>query len=139
MADALCYKTRGIIFFPKDKIPKKGNVLETLGVIPDTFAGNMFSRLYDYYFDGATDFAKEYKLYYSKEYDTLAEFIEEHYIIEPELAKKFAKGNYAMKECSIRSVERNIETLDYDEDIKNIFSDAVGGIEDEDPDGFYYK
>ena len=44
-----------------------------------------------------------------------------------------------MKECSSRSVERNIETLDYDEEIKKIFSDAVGGIDDEDPDGFYYK
>lgn len=43
-----------------------------------------------------------------------------------------------MKECSIRSIERNVETLNYDDEIKRMFSDAVGGIEDEDPDGLYY-
>ena len=44
-----------------------------------------------------------------------------------------------MKECSRRSIERNIETLNYDESFKNAFSKAVGGLEDEDQDGFYYE
>lgn len=139
MEKALCLKTSGVIYFPKDKIPKKAVVIKTLGVRENTFAGNVVARLYDYYFDCATDFEKEYKLYYVNEYDTLAQFIEEHYNIESERAKQFSKEHYAMKECSSRSIERNIENLDYDEDIKRMFSEAVGGIEDEDPDGIYYK
>ena len=66
-------------------------------------------------------------------------FIEEHFNIEHEDAIKLATGNYSMKECSRRSMERNIETLNYDESFKNAFSKAVGGLEDEDQDGFYYE
>lgn len=139
MTDELCYKKSGIIYFPINKIPKKSTVLDALGVIPNTFAGNVFSRLYDYYFDGATDFVKEYESYYSAEYTTAEQFIEERYNIDPEKAKKYAKEHYARKECSSRSIERNIETLDYDEDIKRLFSEVVGGIRDEDPDGIYYE
>lgn len=139
MEKDLCHKSFGIIYFPIEKIPKKAEVIKSLGVRENTFAGNVIGRLYDYYFDGAIVFEKEYMLYYAKEYDTLAQFIEEHYNIEPEKAEKYAKGHYAMKECSSRSIERNIENLDYDEDIKRMFSEAVGGIMDEDPDGIYYK
>ena len=52
---------------------------------------------------------------------------------------KLAEGNYSMKECSRCSVERNIETLNYDESFKKAFSKAVGGLEDEDQDGIYYE
>ena len=50
-----------------------------------------------------------------------------------------AEGNYSMKECYRRSIERNIETLNYDESFKNAFSKAVGGLKDEDQDGVYYE
>lgn len=138
MPDSLCYKSHGIIYFQKRKIPSKRTVLKRLGVRPGTFAGGTISRLYDYYFDGATDFVSEFKKYYSKEFDSAVQFIEERYNIEHEKAFKFAAGHYSMKECSIRSIERNVETLNYDDEIKRMFSDAVGGIEDEDPDGLYY-
>ena len=44
-----------------------------------------------------------------------------------------------MKECSHRSIERNIEKLNYDENFKIAFSKAVGGLEDEDKNGVYYE
>lgn len=139
MKESLCYKSEGRIFFPVDLLPKKGKVLKTLGVRKNTFAGNMVSRMYDYYFSGAVDFYKEYRKYYSREFPSLKEYIEERYNIDPSLAKKYSTGHYCMNECSRRSIERNVETLNYDEDFKHKFSEAVGGIEDEDPDGIYYE
>ena len=138
MVESLCYKSHGIIFFPNHMIPKKRTVLKRLGVKPGTFAGGMISRMYDYYFDGAIDFVSEYKKYYSKEFSSTAQFIEERFNIEHERAIKYATGCYSMKDCSIRSIERNVETLNYDDEFKRMFAEAVGGIEDEDSDGFYY-
>ena len=138
MPDSFCYKFQGTLYFQKRKIPKKRTVLKRLGVKPGTFAGGTISRLYDYYFNGAVDFVSEYNGYYSREFDSAAQFIEEKYNIEHEKAIRYAAGHYSMKECSIRAIERNIETLIYDEEIKSMFSEAVGGIEDEDPNGLYY-
>ena len=82
---------------------------------------------------------KEYRKYYRKEFCSVEKFIEEHFNIELDDAKKLAEGNYSMKECSRCSVERNIETLNYDESFKKAFSKAVRGLEDEDQDGIYYE
>lgn len=139
MNKASCYKINGINYFRQKDIPGKKRVMKSLGVKKNTFAGNMISRIYDYYFQGAIKFRKEYRKYYRKEFCTIEKFIEEHFNIECEDAKKLADGNYSMKECSRRSVERNIETLNYDEDFKKAFSQAVGGLEDEDQDGVYYE
>lgn len=139
MDKPLCYKSHGYIFFPIDEIPQKRIVMKTLGVRKKTFAGDMISRMYDYYFDGAVDFAKEYKKYYSKEFNSLEDYIEEHYNIDRERAEVYARGHYAMKECSRRSIERNVETLNDDKEFKRLFAEAVGGIDDEDPDGVYYE
>lgn len=139
MTKITCYKKDGIIYFQQKSIPCKRRVMKALGVKKDTFAGNMISRVYDYYFQGAINLRKEYKKYYRKEFCTLEKFIEEHFNIECEEAKKLAAGNYSMKECSRRSIERNIETLNYDESFKRAFSKAIGGLEDEDQDGVYYE
>jgi len=139
MSDELCYKSRGTIYFPTRKIPQKHTVLKRLGVKRRSFAGGMISRMYDYYFSGAVDFYSEYRRYYSKEYNSLPEFIEEHYNIDHAHALQYAKEHYSMKNCSYHSIERNIETLNYDSEFKTMFSDAVGGILDEDPDGIYYE
>ena len=139
MNEPVCYKKRGRVYFRKKDIPRKTRVLKKLGVKKNTFAGNMVSRVYDYYFDGATNFRTEYRRYYKKEFSCVASYIEEHFNIEHDEALKFAIGNYSMKDCSSRSIERNIETLNYDEDFKKAFSIAVGGLEDEDPDGIYYE
>lgn len=44
-----------------------------------------------------------------------------------------------MKNCTQQSIERNIETLNYDSALKNAFYKAVGGINDEDQDRLYYE
>lgn len=134
-----CYKIDGRIYFRKKDIPRKKKVLKRLGVKKNTFAGNMISRVYDYYFQGAVNFKKEYRKYYRKEFDSLASFIEEHFNIEHNYAKKLAADNYSMNECSKRSIETNTETLNYDRSFKMAFSKAVGGLEDEDKDGVYYE
>lgn len=113
--------------------------MKRMGVKRNTFAGNMVSRMYDYYFQGAINFRKEYRNYYRKEFDSLEKFIQEHFNIELDCAKKLAEGNYCMKACSRSSIERNIETLNYDEHFKLAFSKAVGGLKDEDQDGICYE
>lgn len=138
MKEALCYKSEGRIFFPVDCLPKKRNVLKMLGVKKGTFAGNMVSRMYDYYFAGAIDFKKEYHRYYRFEFSSLEEYIEERFNVDVERGKKYAAGHYCMKDCT-RSIERNIESLNYDKNFKSKFSEAVGGIDDEDSDGIYYE
>lgn len=139
MNEISCYKINGRIYFRQKDIPHKRRVMKALGVKKNTFAGNMISRVYDYYFQGAINFRKEYKKYYRKEFSSVDKFIQERFNIECEDAKKLAEGNYSIKECSHRSIERNIETLNYDESFKNAFSKAVGGLEDEDKDGVYYE
>lgn len=133
-----CYKTDGRAYFRKKDISRKKKVMKKLGVKKNTFAGDMVSRMYDYYFQGAVNFRREYRKYYRKEFSSLEKFIEEHYNIETDAAKMLVAGDYSMKECSRRSIERNIETLNYDESFKKAFSEAVGGLEDEDQDGIYY-
>ena len=132
------YKHEGKVFFDRKRIPRKRSVIKSLGVKKNSFAGNMVSRLYDYYFKGAEVFRKEYRKYYKNEFETMVEFLEQRYDLERREAEKYAKGDYAMTSCSRMSIERNIETLNYDEDLKKTFSDAVGGLIDEDSDGFYY-
>ena len=139
MTETTCYKINGRIYFQQKSIPSKRRVMKMLGVKKKTFAGNMISRVYDYYFQGAINFRKEYKKYYRREFCSLHKFIEERFNIEYNEAKKLADGNYSMKDCSRRSIERNIETLNYDENFKRAFSKAVGGLKDEDQDGFYYE
>lgn len=135
----MCYKINGRVYFQSKEIPSKRKVLKKLGVKKKTFAGNMVSRLYDYYFQGAVNFRKEYKKYYKKEFTSVEKFIEEHYNIEFDKVLKLAQNNYSMKECSKYSVERNVETLNYDKRFKEAFSKAIGGLRDEDSDGVYYE
>lgn len=139
MSEPSCYKIGGKVYFRRKKIPRKSQVLKKLGVRKNTFAGNMVSRVYDYYFDGAVNFRKEYQRYYRKEFSSVKEFIEEHFNIENEAAIKLAMDDYSIKDCSYRAIERNIETLNYDENFKKAFSRVVGGLEDEDQDGVYYE
>lgn len=139
MNKSIAFKEYGIIYFPKKKIPRKHCVMKKMGVRKNTFAGNAVSRMYDYYFKDAINLKKEYKKYYRKEFDSAIKFIEEHLNMEHALAVKLAYGNYSIKYCTSQSVERNIETLNYDEKLKKSFSDAIGGIADEDPDGIYYE
>lgn len=110
-----------------------------MGVKKNTFAGNLISRIYDYYFRGAINFRKEYRKYYRKEFDSVERFIQEHFNIELDDAKKLAEGNYSMKDCNRCSFERNIETLNYDEHFKFVFSEVVGGLIDEDQDGIRHE
>ena len=67
MNEVTCYKKDGRIYFRKKDIPYKRYVMKRMGVKKNTFAGNMISRVYDYYFYGAINFRKEYKKYYKKE------------------------------------------------------------------------
>ena len=139
MNEPIVYNEYGIIYFPKKKIPRKYFVLKKIGVKKNTFAGNTISRMYDYYFKDAINFKKEYKKYYRKEFASVIIFIEEHFNMDHDRAVKLANGNYSIKYCTSQSIERNIETLNYDEKLKKSFSDAIGGIADEDPDGIYYE
>lgn len=139
MSEPSCYKKDGKVYFRIKNIPRKSQLMKKLGVKKNTFAGNMISRVYDYYFDGALNFRKEYRRYYRKEFGSVEEFIEEHFNIVHNEAIKLAMDDYSMKNCSSRSIERNIETLNYDESFKKAFSEAVGGLDDEDSDRIYYK
>ena len=139
MKEPLCFKADGHFFFPKKRIPRKAAVLKKLGVKKGTFAGNMIARAYDYYFTGAIDFNKEYRKYYRLEFSSITGYIEERYNIEKSKAQQYADNHYCMKECSRYAIDRSVETLNYDQDFKTKFSEAVGGIKDEDSDGVYYE
>ena len=56
MNQTSCYKINGKIFFKHKDVPCKRRVMKMLGVKKSTFAGNMISRVYDYYFQGAINF-----------------------------------------------------------------------------------
>ena len=89
MNETSCYKINGRIFFKHKDVPCKRRVMKTLGVKKNTFAGNMISRVYDYYFQGAINLKKEYRKYYRKEFCSVEKFIEEHFNIELDDAKKY--------------------------------------------------
>lgn len=132
-------KKEGILYFDNSKLPCKWIVMHRMGVKSKSFAGNMVSRLYDYYFAGAVDFYKEYCNFYSKEYESIMEYMEQHYNISHKDAEIMAIGSYSMKRCTRDSIERNIETLNDDAAFKEAFSVAVGGLIDEDQDRIYYE
>lgn len=139
MNEPSCYKKDGQVYFRIKTIPRKSKLMKKLGVKKNTFGGNMISRVYDYYFAGALNFKKEYGRYYRKEFGTVEKFIEEHFNIDHNEAIKLAEDDFSIKQCNYQSIERNLETLNYDESFKKAFSEAVGGLEDEDSDGIYYE
>ena len=59
MNEVTCYKKDGRIYFRKKDIPYKRYVMKRMGVKKNTFAGNMISRVYDYYFYGAINITKK--------------------------------------------------------------------------------
>ena len=136
MYEPKAWRFDGKIFFIRRRLPKKVHVLKDLGVKRNSYAGNIISRMYDFYFGEATDFTREYKKYYSKEYDTLSEFIEEHYNIDSDRAALYAEQHYCMKDC-FSTIDRNIETLEYDSDFLALFFNAIGGVEHENTNGVY--
>jgi Predicted ferric reductase len=129
MSEPSCYEKAGRVFFREKFIPRKSQVMKKLGVKKNTYAGNLISRVYDYYFNGALNFRNEYRKYYRKEFRSVEKFIEEHFNIEHNEAKRLAADDYSMKDSLYRSVERNIETLNYDQYLKNAISEAIGGLE----------
>jgi hypothetical protein len=139
MIDPLFFKTNGNIYFKEDMLPTKAEVLRRLGTKKNTFAGNAISRVYDYFFKGAINFKREYRRYYRKEFSSVVKFIEEHFNIDHDKTLILSKGNYSMKDYSYCSLDRNIETLNDDEGLKESFFKAVGGLKYEDQDGVYYE
>lgn len=139
MSEPSCYKKDSKIYFRSKDIPRKSRVLKKLGVKKNTFAGNIVSRVYDYYFKGALRFRKEYRRYYRKEFRSLKIYIEEHFNLGHDEAIKLAADNYSMKDCSNFYIERDIDTLNYDESFKKVISEALGGLKDEDQVGIYYE
>ena len=65
--------------------------------------------------------------------------MEQHHNISHDNALFMSKGSFSMKNCVRDSVERNIENINYDKELKNAFSNAIGGLIDEDTDGIYYE
>lgn len=136
-----CYIINERIYFRQKDIPSKKQLLKIMGVKKNTFAGNMISRIYDYYFHGAITLRKEYNKYYRNEFSSLAKFIQERYNIESDKAEEFAaEGNYSIKDYSMYSLDKNIiATFKCDENFINAFYKAIGGVEIEDSNGIYYK
>ena len=134
----IAYKIKGILYFDSKALPGKKVVLKRMGVRCNTFAGNIISRLYDFYFKGALNFNKDYHKYYKREYRTIVDYMEQHHNISHENAVLMSKGSFSMKNCSLDSIELSFMFINEDENIVNAFSEAVGGIIDEDSDGFYY-
>lgn len=117
----------GRIFFQESKLPSKFQIIKKLGVRQNSYAGNLVSRVYDYYFYGALNFKREYQLYYQKEFSSLERFIEEHFNIGYDKAITLAEGNYSMKEYSSKSFDKNIEIMNYDKEFKCAFVAAIEG------------
>lgn len=138
MKNCIGIKKKGTLYFNHSKLPSKRTVMHRMGVKSKSFAGNMVARMYDYYFADAVNFNIEFRKYYKKEYDSITEYMEQHYNILHEDVESMAAGSYSMKRCTQDSIERNVETLNYDDAFKNAFSIAVGGLIDEDQDGIYY-
>lgn len=125
-----CHIKNERIYFCQKNIPSKKQVLKRIGVKKNTFAGNIVSRIYDYYFQGAVNFRKEYTKYYRDEFSSLDKFIQEHFNIESDDAIKMAVDNYSMKDYSIYSIDRTIEEIiNYDESFINAFYKAIGGVQ----------
>ena len=139
MKNNIAYKKGGILYFNNSVLPSKRIVMKRMGVKRRTFAGNVVSRLYDFYFQGALDFNKDFRKYYKKEYASIVDYMEQHHNISHDNALFMSKGSFSMKNCVRDSVERNIENINYDKELKNAFSNAIGVLIDEDTYGIYYE
>lgn len=139
MIKSTVYKNNGLIFFNNTTLPCKTIVLYRMGVKRKSYAGNIVSRLYDFYFKGAINLNREYRLYYKKEYMSFIDFIEQHHNIEHDLAVYLSNGHFSIKRYSYRSIDSNICRLEESKSISEAFLKAIGGIKDEDSDGFYYE
>lgn len=127
MKHPVVYWIEGKMFFRESWLPPKWLVQKRLGVQKSTYAGNVISRMYDYYFQGAVNFKWEYRTYYRKEFATVENYLEQRYHFSREEAEVLVEGNYSMKSYGAESPEKNMENLNYDKDFEKAFYHALTG------------
>ena len=93
--------------------------------------GDLISKIYDFYCDGAKNLFVEYKKYYRKEFDSYNDFLARKYnLLEFEIKELSSKFLYAKEIKDIK--DYSIEQLCENEEIKELLLEFLGGKTDED-------
>lgn len=123
-------KANGYCFFTRD-LPTFQSFCRYLGIEKNSYAGSVAKRLYNQYFGGKQNLQREYRKYYKKEFSTYKEYLEIRLNLNSILAEELSEGNYYFTEISKKHDDVKY-SLDYDDGLKQIFADFVGGIRNED-------
>ena len=123
----MIYKTSEFVFFTHRACKNSRIFLKYLGVKKKSYAGRVARRLYNEFFGTKYKLNKYYKKYYGNEYESCSSFLINRWNLGEELAKKISKGNYYF---TVRSYKKDNPSyyFDYDENLKSIFYNFVGGI-----------
>lgn len=89
------------IFFDKNCINDENEIFYILGVKKNSYAGSIFSRLYDLYFDHSIQLKNEYKKFYRKEYLSFESFLFDKYNLSQSEIDRFSCCNLYFKHYSL--------------------------------------
>lgn len=105
--------------------------LHFLGVKPKTYIGNVFGRLFDYYFKNSVQLYKEYKNSYKKEFSSFEEYLRnKHNLNDKEIKALKNKSSYYKHFENIPG--GTPENLLFYEEVKDRVYDFFGGLKNED-------
>lgn len=114
-------------FFIKNKNMNRKNFLDLFHVVRNSYLYELYNRLYDYIIGNSINLYNEYKSYYKCEYEDFATFLVEHYNIPESLVKKY-DNRYSYYKYMDVGKDQPLSSLMYDETIKEIVKEFIGGF-----------
>lgn len=113
------------IFFNAHKIKSKQQLFNTLLIVPDSVIGIVVARIYNWYFEGAVNLKREYKIYYKQEFENFKEFLSKHYLVPKRYINTIVSEDFWMKDLKV-NIDYNLKTFLEDEnDINKIFWEKI--------------
>lgn len=117
---------KAYIFYVVKNISKR-RFLKTIRLGGNSFAGKLFSRVYDCFFSEVIDLFEEYKTYHNREYGSFSEFLHKKYSLPNEVAIAGEAKLLKHKNTALLWRKEHV-TGDYNVEMFTISSDGARNI-----------
>lgn len=117
---------KAYIFHVVKNISKR-KFLRTIRVGCNSFAGKLFSKVYDCFFSEVIDLFEEYKSYHNREYGSFGEFLQKKYSLPDEVAVAGEEKLFKHKNTALLWRKEHV-TGDYNLEMFAMSSDGARNI-----------
>lgn len=124
-------KFKEYLFFEKISVKSKRKLLKYFGIRKNTYAGDVATRLYDYFYKNATNLKREYRKYYKKEFADYKDYLICRFNMPEHVAKRLCGENRYYVNLKWKG-EHPGDYFEEDDVLRKKFWDFMGGLEIED-------